>query len=51
MSTLPAHGSIGSTGKAVEGVAMSTLPAHGSIGSTGSTVGVLPCPLCLLTAA
>ena len=51
MSTLSAHGSIGSTGKVVGGVAMSTLPAHGSIGSTGKAVGVLPCPPCLLTAA
>ena len=50
MSTLPAHSSIGSTGKVVEGVAMSTLPAHGSIGSTGKAVGVLSCPPCLLTA-
>ena len=51
MSTLPAHGSIGSTGSAVEGVAMSTLPAHGSIGSSGKAVGVLSCPPCLLTVA
>ena len=51
MFTLPAHGSIGSTGKVVEGVVMSTLPAHGSIGSTGKAVEVLSCPPCLLTAA